>query len=96
MNIELVKKHFGVEISGNWDEKCDFYIYEETTYDGYEVYVVTTNPDKINIQENVHYYNTEIIEQIVDAISSRKYKKIFLMIDTMDIETAFEMLEEMI
>ena len=55
---EKILEHFGVEISGNWDEKCDFYIYEESTYDGYEVYVVTANPDTINIRENVHYYNT--------------------------------------
>ena len=93
---EKILEHFGVEISGNWDEKCDFYIYEESTYDGYAVYVVTANPDTINIRENVHYYNTEISEQIVDAISSRKYKKIFLMVDSMDRETAFELLEEMI
>ena len=93
---EKVLEHFGVEISENWDEKCDFYIYEESTYDGYEVYVVTTNPDKINIRENVHYYNTEISEQIVEAISSSKFKKIFLMVDSMDRETAFEMLKEMI
>ena len=54
---EAVLNHFNVEFTDNFTSNADFYIYEESTADGYSVYVATHNTSSISINENVYYYD---------------------------------------
>ena len=39
--MKVVCKHFDLELTDTWSSDCDHYIYEESTADGYTVYVST-------------------------------------------------------
>ena len=56
---EAVLNHFNVEFTDNFTSNADFYIYEESTSDGYSVYVATHDTSSISINEDV-YYSTAI------------------------------------
>ena len=46
----------------------DFYCYEETTADGYTVYIATNNPDSVCVSEDIYYYENDLSDEIVEAI----------------------------
>ena len=49
--IEAVKKYYGLTIDENAYQSADVYAYEETTADGYSVYVVTNDMNSVCIYE---------------------------------------------
>lgn len=57
---EAVLKHFSVEFTDQWNSNVDFYIYEESTADGYSVFIATHDQNSINISENVYYYDSDL------------------------------------
>jgi len=65
---ESVLKHFYVELTDQWTEDASYYICEESTVDGYSVYVATYDPNKINICEDVHYYDSDLGDALAEAI----------------------------
>ena len=66
--IEAVKKYYGLTIDENAYGNADVYAYEETTADGYSVYVVTCSMDNVCISEDVYYYESDIPEAIMEYI----------------------------
>jgi hypothetical protein len=65
----LLQAHYNCEVHDQWRNKhYDFYCYEETTADGYSVYVATHNVDSVCVSEDVHYYDNDLSSEIVDAI----------------------------
>jgi hypothetical protein len=67
---EAVCDHFDVEITNDWSNTCDFFMYEETTADGYSVYIATEDTERINISEDVHYYDHSLFGELVDFIKN--------------------------
>lgn len=67
---KAVLNYYGYQFTDDWPhrEDAEFYIYEETTCDGYSIYVATANPDKISISEDVHYYDSDLGDALADAI----------------------------
>ena len=65
---DAVKKYFGVTIDENAYQNADVYAYEETTADGYSLYVVTHDMRNICISEDVHYYDGDVAEAIMEAV----------------------------
>ena len=65
---EAVLKHFSVELTDNFTSNADFYIYEESTADGYSVYVATHKPESISVSENIYYYDSDLSDALVDFI----------------------------
>ena len=63
---ESVLKHFGVEIIDNYSSNADFYVYEESTADGYSVFVATHDQNVVNVNENVYYYDSDLSSALVD------------------------------
>ena len=63
---ESVLKHFGVEIIDNYSSNADFYMYEESTADGYSVFVATHDQSVVNVNENVYYYDSDLSDALVD------------------------------
>jgi hypothetical protein len=65
----LLQAHYDCEVDDQWRNKhYDFYCYEETTVDGYSVYIATHNPDSICISEDVYYYENDLQNEIEYAI----------------------------
>lgn len=67
---ESVLNHYGYKLTDNWPahNNAEFFIYEESTQDGYEIYVATANPDKINICEDVYYYDSDLGYTLAEAM----------------------------
>ena len=66
----LLQAHYDCEVDDQWRNKhYDFYCYEETTADGYSVYIATHDPDSICISEEVHYYENDLQKEIEQAIT---------------------------
>jgi hypothetical protein len=66
--IDAVKRYYGVKIDDNAYDSADVYAYEETTADGYSLYVVTHDMRSICISEDVYYYDSDVAEAIMESI----------------------------
>ena len=68
--IELVKNHLGLSISQNiadWSN-VDCRVYNESSADGYDLWVVTNQPNHPIICEDVYYYSHDIADAIREQI----------------------------
>jgi hypothetical protein len=67
--MKVVCKHFDLELTDTWQRGCDHYIYEESTADGYTVYVSTHDGDgDICVSENIFYYDNDLSAELKQAI----------------------------
>lgn len=57
---ESVLNYYNVELTDDYSSSADFYIYEESTADGYSVFIATYDQDRVNVNENVHYYDSDL------------------------------------
>jgi len=67
--IDAVKKYYGITIDENAYQNADIYAFEETTADGYSVYVVTHDMKSICVSEDVYYYDSDVAEAIMEMIN---------------------------
>ena len=60
--IKLVTDHLGLSISHDISdfENVDCSIYNESSADGYDLYVCTNDTRNVNICENVYYYDHDL------------------------------------
>jgi len=65
---ESVLKHFGIEFTDDYCSDADFYVYEESTADGYSVFIATHNQSSVNVNENVYYYDSDLNDAIREFI----------------------------
>ncbi len=63
-----VLNHYGVELTSDWTSSAAYYIYEETTKDGYSVYVTTDDTDNISVCEDIHYYDSDLADVLEEQI----------------------------
>ena len=66
--IQAVKSYYGLKIDENAYTNADVYAYEETTVDGYSVYVVTHDMRNVTICEDVYYYESDVPEAIMEMV----------------------------
>ena len=67
--MKVVCKHFDLTLTDTWSTGCDHYIYEESTADGYTVYVSTHDVNgNICVSENIFYYDNDLAEEFKQAI----------------------------
>ena len=66
--IQAVKSYYGLKIDENAWNNADVYAYEENTVDGYSVYVVTHDMNRICINEDVFYYDNDVAEAIMEMV----------------------------
>ena len=66
--LKKVCEYYDAEISEDWNDNADFFIYSETTADGYEVYIATNNSGSPSINEDVYYYDSDLHERLEDAL----------------------------
>ena len=65
---ELILKHYDAELTDQWQNNCDYYIYEESTADGYSVFVACYDTSSISVNEDIHYYDSDLSGKLQDAI----------------------------
>lgn len=63
-----VLNHYGVKLTDDWTDKAEYYIYEETTKDGYSVFVATDDTNSISVCEDVHYYDSDLSDALKEQI----------------------------
>ena len=68
--VELVKEFYDLDITHDVNdfENVDCNIYNESTSDGYDVYVITNNTKHISICEDVFYYDHDLTKRFNDHI----------------------------
>jgi len=65
---KLILEHYDAELTDQWQQNCDYYIYEESTADGYSVFVACYDISSISVNEDIHYYDSELSDKLQDAI----------------------------
>jgi hypothetical protein len=64
---ENVLKHYHIKLTDNFQDG-DFNIYEESTADGYEVWVACHDINRVNICEDVYYYDSDLADVLAENI----------------------------
>ena len=68
--LEAIQDHYEFKLVDDWNKTPDFSIYTETTADNYEVWVATYGDgSKVNIGEDVHYYENDLAEKLAEAMT---------------------------
>ena len=67
--LKKVCEYYDTEITEEWDDDADFFIYTESTADGYEVFVATWDTRTPSINECVYYYDSDLASVLEDALS---------------------------
>ena len=65
---KMVLEHYDVEFTDMYNNNCGYYIYSESTRDGYEVWVATESMGAPCISEEVYYYDSDLHDALADAI----------------------------
>ena len=65
---KLILKYYDAELTDQWQQNCDYYIYEESTADGYSVFVACYDTSSISVNEDIHYYDSDLSGKLQDAI----------------------------
>jgi hypothetical protein len=68
--IELVKEFYDLNITHNVSnfENVDCTIYNESSADGYDLFVITNNPNHVSVCEDVFYYDHDLTQRFNDHI----------------------------
>jgi len=80
-----VLDYYGVELTSHYDSNADFSVYEESTADGYSVWIATNDIYQISICEDVYYYDSDLGDALAEAIrysnGDSKYPETFYVED---------------
>jgi len=97
-NLKEVENYFNFKLTDEWGLQ-DFYIYEESTADGYSVYIATDNIENINVSEDVYYYDSDLKDALIEYIDySSRLNKNIIYIDNLEsyfVEEAIQELTEL-
>ena len=58
------------EIVHDWDNNCTAFFYEESTADGYGIFIATEEENHPNINEDVYYYESGWFDRLADYIAN--------------------------
>ena len=79
--IKIAKKALGLTLTEDFNS-ADIYCYNESTVDGYDVFVLTHDTTNINICENVYYYDSDLASAIMEEIQYNGGSETVLHIDS--------------
>ena len=66
--LKKVCEYYDTEVSEDWDDAADFFMYTESTADGYEVFIATWDTRSPSINECVYYYDSDLAGVLEDAL----------------------------
>lgn len=62
-------EYYDFELIDTFNGRAEYFIYSETTADGYEVWVTTeSDQGAVNVSEDIHYYDSDLNEVLCDQI----------------------------
>ena len=95
--LKAAQEHFKFRLTDDWSNECNFYIYEESTADGYSVYIATEDTSNINVNENVYYYDSDLAHALTEFIKDIEYsrEKQIIYIDDISAQFVEEAIEEL-
>ena len=62
--LNKIKDHYNVKFTDEWKQNLDWYIYNESTADGYEVYISHDSKSPMSINDNVFYYDNDLADEL--------------------------------
>ncbi len=65
---KMVLEYYDVELTDRYNSDCQYYMYSESTRDGYEVWVASESMGGVCISEELYYYDSDLHEALADAI----------------------------
>jgi|11BtaG_2_1085332.scaffolds.fasta_scaffold08950_7 hypothetical protein len=72
--LKFIKEKYGISFDDSYSKRnYEFYIYEESTADGYSVFIVQDDNKNVSVCENVYYYDNDLNELLVKAIIDLGY-----------------------
>ena len=80
--IKIAKQSLGLTTTDSFDDSCDLYCYNESTVDGYDVFVLTHDMKNTNICENVYYYDSDLASAIMEEVQYNGGSETLLHIDS--------------
>jgi hypothetical protein len=80
--IKIAKQALGLKTTDSFDDSCDLYCYNESTVDGYDVWILTHSLNDINVSENVYYYDSDLASAIMEEIQYNGGSETLLHIDS--------------
>ena len=77
---KIVTKYLMCEVKTDISDfdTCEMQCYNESTADGYDVYILKYTQDDISVTENVYYYDSDLAEQIMQSIDENKVDSIYI------------------
>jgi hypothetical protein len=78
--IKIAKEKLGLTISNEFNN-ADLYCYNESTVDGYDVWVLTHDLQNVNVCENVYYYDSDLASAIMEEIQYNSGSETLLYMD---------------
>ncbi len=77
---KIISGYFHTKISSDYNdfETCNMQCYSESTADGYDVYVLKYTDSPVSINDDVYYYDHDLAERIMDAISEYRIDSIYI------------------
>ena len=68
--VELVKEFYDLDISHDINDfdNVDCTVYNESSADGYDLFVITNNPKHVSVCEDVYYYDHDLTERFNEHI----------------------------
>ena len=66
--IKIAKESLGLTTTDNFNDSCDLYCYNESTADGYDVWVLTHSMNDVNVCDNVYYYDSDLASAVMEEI----------------------------
>lgn len=76
--LNKIKDYYNVEYTEDWNDNLDWYIYSESTADGYEIYVSHDNKTPISIEDNVYYYENDLSDELGNQTADDNIFKIYV------------------
>ena len=65
--ISKLEFEYNFNLVKDW-QNCDAYFYTDSTADDYQVWVATESESRVNINEDVYYYEHEWFEKLADYL----------------------------
>ena len=65
--ISKLELEYGFNIVNDW-QGCDAYFYTDETKDGYQIWIAAEDETRINVNEDVYYYDSQWFEKLADYL----------------------------
>ena len=65
--ILALELEYGFNIVSDW-QSCDAYFYTDETRDGYQIWIAAEDETRINVNEDVYYYDSQWFEKLADYL----------------------------